>query len=146
MPMSWQVEFTYLKGRFYMYSNDLEEANQCLDFAFTNCHKEAGGNKKRILKFLIPIKMTLGFFPSEALLKKYQLDEYLEISKSCIDGDIAQFNQALQTHYMTFIKSGVAMAVEKLRDLTIRNLIKKLYLTYQKHPELKTDEKGPHMI
>jgi hypothetical protein len=54
-----------------LYENDFITAEKKLNYALKACHKSAYDNKRRILVFLIPIKIFLGKFPSKDLLEKY---------------------------------------------------------------------------
>lgn len=70
-PMSWRVTLAYLRGRLKIYENNFPAAREHLRFAFANCHNDNPRNKKKILKFLVPVEINLFVFPSKALLQKY---------------------------------------------------------------------------
>lgn len=137
LPMSWRVTHAYLYGRFYIYKNEPQLARPHLKFAFQNCQPDLPKNRKKILKFLIPVEMNLYNFPSKQLLTKYQLTEYMDISEACMDGDMVKFEKSLQANMDNFVYGGVYMIVEKLRHLTLRNLVKKVALVVQKEPEFQ---------
>lgn len=50
--------------------------------------REFVDNKQRILRYLIPIEMIYGRFPSQVLLERYSLSEYFEITDACLKGDM----------------------------------------------------------
>ena len=52
------------------------EANEALSYALEHCHAAAQGNKRRILHFLVPVRMALGMMPSTQLLEEYSLQIY----------------------------------------------------------------------
>jgi hypothetical protein len=126
--MSWRVTHAYLYGRIHIYRNEHEQARAYLRFAFENSHPAIEKNRRKILKFLIPVEMNLYNFPTAALLQKYDLNEYIEISESCMSGDMVRFEKALSTNMDSFVYGGVFMIIEKLRHLTLRNLVKKVAL------------------
>jgi len=67
--MSWRVTHQYLQGRLSIYKNELSDAREKLRYAFEYSHPGCPNNKRKILKFLIPVEMNLYNFPSEQLLK-----------------------------------------------------------------------------
>lgn len=78
--MADKVTYNYFLGRKAMFDADLPLAEKSLSYAFRNCPGNSERNKKLILIYLIPVKMFLGHMPSKALLHKYQLDEFVEVS------------------------------------------------------------------
>jgi hypothetical protein len=82
------------------------------------------------------VEMNLYFFPTRALLEKYQLNEYMAISEACMEGDMVKFEQALQDNMDNFVYGGVFMIIERLRHLTLRNLVKKVSLVVKKEATL----------
>ena len=48
---------------------------------------------------------------------------------ACIDGDLGKLEAELDRNMTIFINSGVYLVLEKLRHLTIRNLLKKIALS-----------------
>jgi hypothetical protein len=51
------------------------QANEQLSFAFEHCHRSHVRNQRRILKYLIPVKLTLGSLPSLELVRRHGLTE-----------------------------------------------------------------------
>lgn len=68
LPKGWHVGVHYYRGRYHMYNNDFTAAKKQLKKAFQMCHKGYFQNKQRILRYLIPIEMTSGNFPTQKLL------------------------------------------------------------------------------
>lgn len=126
--MSWRVIHSYLKGRYCIYDGDYQRAREYLRFAFANSHGENPRNKKKILKFLVLVEINLNVFPTKALLQKYQLTEYIDLVEACQAGDMAKFEESLNRHMDYFIYGGVYLLAEKLRHLTLRNLMKRVAL------------------
>lgn len=120
-PTKFRVMLSYYKGRFHLYKNEFVPARNELRYAFANCHNDYLKNKKKILRFLIPVEMNLNKFPTEVLLKKYQLVEYQDLAESCMNGNLGKFEETIETYMDVYVQSGVFLAVEKLRHLAIRN-------------------------
>ena len=56
--------YRYYIGRLNLYEDNLESAETHLDYAFQHCHKNSVNNKRRILKYLVPIKVYRGRLPT----------------------------------------------------------------------------------
>ena len=56
-----------------MYDNQFEPAREELKQALDLCHVGYHDNKKRILRYLIPVEMNKGNYPTSDLLEKYNL-------------------------------------------------------------------------
>lgn len=81
--------------------------------------------------------MLIGKFPTNKFLQASDLaGEYEQISKACMDGDIIIFEAEIDKNMSIFLKSGIYFAIEKLRHLTMRNMIKKISVALIKNPEL----------
>ena len=79
--------------------------------------------------------MQVGKFPTSDFLKQNGLTEYNEVIQACIEGEIGNLEAAIEKNMSIFIQSGVYLAVEKLRHLALRNLLKKIALPIAKNPE-----------
>ena len=69
--------------------------------------------------------MQVGEFPSDELLTSlgYSL-AYKGIKDSINEGDIQRLEKCLEDNMEAFVSTGIYLAVEKLRNLTLRNLFK----------------------
>jgi len=133
-PVSQMVTYKYYVGRKAMFDSEFKEADQCLTYAFQHsATRETYENKKKILSYLVPVKMFLGWLPTEEALRKYDLMEFLNVSKSLKDGNIRKFDAALKENEKIFIKAGVYLILEKLRMLLYRNLFKKVCQIHSNH-------------
>ena len=81
---------------------------------------------KKVAKFLAPAQMLIGKFPDQSFLNQFELQEYQGISEACQAGDLKKFEEYQEEHMSILIQSGVFLAVEKLRYITLRNLIKNI--------------------
>ena len=147
LPKAWHVQVSYYKGRYHMYNNDFVRARQELlkAFGMASRQREHVDNKQRILRYLIPVEMTNGRFPSSSLLEQYGLDEYLEVTAACLNGDMQALEQAISVNMDQFIKSGVFTVVERLRMVTLKNFIKRVADAVKVTPELQIQGKGTYI-
>jgi len=67
-----------------------------------------------------------GRLPSREVLRKYDLMQFADVADAVRCGNLLKLNEALQTHELFFIKSGVYLILEKLKVITYRNLFKKM--------------------
>lgn len=61
-----KVTYQYYVGRLYLFEDQYRAADEALEFALNHCNKDAVANKKRILQYLIPVKLYRGRLPSAA--------------------------------------------------------------------------------
>ncbi|KAL8229748.1 hypothetical protein R6Q57_014648 [Mikania cordata] len=88
-----------------------------------------------ILKYLIPVKLSIGILPKESLLEKYNLVEYSDIVLAMKRGDLRLLRHALEEHEDRFLRSGVYLVLEKLELQVYQRLVKKIYIIQkQKDP------------
>ncbi|CAG9311844.1 unnamed protein product [Blepharisma stoltei] len=131
-PKCQQVEFNYYEGRFSIYDQNIKRAEECLEFAFNHCHKDNIRNKRIILRYLVPVKVGRGKFPTEALLRKYKLQELGDILKCIKTGNIGGYASALDANQDKFIQQGIYIMMETLKILAYRNLFLKTYKILEK--------------
>ena len=62
--MAEMVTYRYYIGRLSMFEDQHSSAETHLEYALQHCHKSATKNKKRILKYLIPVKLYRGRLPT----------------------------------------------------------------------------------
>ena len=135
---SQQVEFKYHEGRYHIYEYNIDQAEQCLDYAFTKCDSKSAKNKNIILKYLIPVKALSGKFPTLSLLQKYELEDYADTIKCIKQGNIKEFLNILQINQFKYIQQGILVIMDSLKLLVYRNLFRKVY-----NIAIKRDNKLP---
>ena len=70
-------------------------------------------NQQKVLTYLIPAEMQVGKFPDHAFLKEHNLErQYHLLSQACMNGDILQLEEQIQTNQQEYIQSGVYLALE----------------------------------
>ena len=131
--MGEKVTYRYYVGRLHMFEDNYKEAEQNLNYALRHCHKHSIRNKRRILNYLIPVKLEQGRLPSLELLKKYHLEEYIPLVTAIRRGDLRLFNETLFQHQDKFIRRGTYLLLEKCKTVCHRNLFKRVFLILQKH-------------
>ncbi len=62
--MAEMVTYRYYIGRLNMFEDQHAAAEVSLDYALSHCHRNATDNKKRILRYLIPVKLFRGKLPT----------------------------------------------------------------------------------
>jgi hypothetical protein len=62
--MGQMVTYRYYIGRLNMFEDQHGLAEQNLDYALKHCHRNAVRNKKRILRYLVPVKLYRGRLPT----------------------------------------------------------------------------------
>ncbi|KAH8942729.1 hypothetical protein BDL97_13G009100 [Sphagnum fallax] len=103
-----------------------DRADQKLVYALSHCNPAKASNIRMVLKYLIPVKLSLGTLPKYSLLQRYNLLEYKEVVQALRMGDIRLLRHALQTHEDQFLRSGVYLVLEKLELQVCRRLMKKM--------------------
>jgi len=116
-----------------MFDSNFKAAEDYLSFAFERCNKESTANKRSILIYLIPVKMLLGHMPNEAVLKKYDLTQFIGVVNSVKQGNLLKLNEAMEANEKFFIGCGIFLILEKLKVITYRNLFKKVALLLKTH-------------
>lgn len=127
------VTYKYYVGRKAMFDSDFKPAEEYLSYAFDHCHRSSQKNKRRILIYLLPVKMLLGHMPTLQLLRKYDLMQFSDVTKGVREGNLLLLNEALNKHETFFIRCGIFLILEKLKIITFRNLFKRVYLLLQTH-------------
>mmetsp|Transcript_4672 Transcript_4672/g.7943 ORF Transcript_4672/g.7943 Transcript_4672/m.7943 type:complete len:405 (-) Transcript_4672:284-1498(-) len=132
LPLNLRILFHYYKGRFHLYNNEDDQSRACLKEAFDLMQRSSEAevktvaiSLKQIVRYLVPSEMLIGIFPSKQFLDQFNLtQEYYLLGQACQRGELKEFEDNLDKHMSTLIQSGVFLAVEKLRHLTLRNMVR----------------------
>ncbi|KAG0625477.1 hypothetical protein M758_2G058400 [Ceratodon purpureus] len=134
-PVRDRVTYMYYTGRLEVFNDQFKQADEKLMYSLAHCDPLKRNNIRMVLKYLIPVKLSLGIMPSKLLLEEYNLLEYKEVIQALLTGDIRLLRQALQTHEDQFLRSGVYLVLEKLELQCYRRLLRKIYnIQKQKDP------------
>ena len=126
-PKSEKVTYNFYVGRLAVFEDAYERAAEHLEYAFAHCHAQSVRNVRLILQYLIPVKLILGTLPSQKLLEKYELREFVDVVEAMRRGDARTLDAALSSGESTFIKQGTYLMLEKLRMSVYRTLFKKVH-------------------
>ncbi|KAL5728802.1 Enhanced ethylene response protein 5 [Ranunculus cassubicifolius] len=134
-PVRDKVTYMYYTGRLEVYNENFLAAEQKLGYALAYCNPTSIENIRMILKYLIPVKLSLGILPEASLLNNYDLTMYNDVVEALKRGDLRLLRSALQEHEDQFLRSGVYLVLEKLELQVYQRLIKKIYIIQkQKDP------------
>ncbi|GAA0155759.1 hypothetical protein LIER_13416 [Lithospermum erythrorhizon] len=134
-PVRDKVTYMYYTGRLEVYNENFNAADQKLSYALAHCDARKEANIRMILRYLIPVKLSIGILPKTSLLERYSLNEYADIVVSLKRGDLRLLRNALQEHEDRFLRSGVYLVLEKLELQVYQRLLKKIYIIQkQKDP------------
>ena len=127
------VAYKYFVGRLEMFENDYRAAEQSLLYAFHNCYPGSRRNIRLILIYLIPVKMLLAKLPSPSLIQKFSLFQFQDIAVGLRTGNVRLFNLALARFETFFLKTGILLILEKLKNIVYRNLFKRIASIMNSH-------------
>jgi hypothetical protein len=84
---------------------------------------------RRILTYLIPLRILRGHLPSADLLKRFpSLDElYSPFISAIRKGDIQGFDTALDKSERRLVDLNIWLTLEKAREICIRGLFRRVY-------------------
>lgn len=134
-PVRDKVTYMYYTGRLEVFNENFPAADHKLSYALTHCNSRSEANIRMILKYLIPVKLSIGILPKRWLLEKYNLLEYDSVVQALRKGDLRLLRHALQEHEDRFLRSGVYLVLEKLELQVYQRLVKKIYII-QKQKDL----------
>jgi hypothetical protein len=125
-PRRDKVTYMYYTGRLEVFNENFPAADTKLSYALQNCNPKRERNIRMILKYLVPVKLSLGIIPKDELLRNYNLHEYTKIVQALRKGDLRLLRHALQEHEDRFLRSGVYLVLEKLELQVYQRLMKKM--------------------
>ncbi|KAI4335308.1 hypothetical protein L6164_013968 [Bauhinia variegata] len=134
-PKRDKVTYMYYTGRLEVFNENFPAADTKLSYALKHCNPKSEANIRMILKYLIPVKLSIGILPKDWLLERYNLLEYNNVVQALRRGDLRLLRSALQDHEDRFLRSGVYLVLEKLELQAYQRLVKKIYIIQkQKDP------------
>ncbi|KAF2091153.1 hypothetical protein K490DRAFT_33379 [Saccharata proteae CBS 121410] len=130
-PKSQRTTFKYYSGVLAFLEEDYVRAEEYLNEAWRLCHKRAQRNRELIMTYLIPCHLlTTHTLPTTTLLEPFpNLQRLFSPLATCIKkGDLAGFDNALLNGEEEFVKRRIYLTLERGRDITLRNLLRKVFL------------------
>lgn len=129
-----RVTYSYFTGMKSLYDSDYRKADRLLSFAFEKCLPKMEKNRRIILIFLIPVKMLYsGCLPTKTILQQYNLLQFEDLCASIKEGNLYEFDQAIEKNSEFFYYYGIYFTLEKLKVLVYRNIFKKVAKIVQNH-------------
>ncbi|XP_057765815.1 enhanced ethylene response protein 5-like [Salvia miltiorrhiza] len=127
-PVRDKVTYMYYTGRLEVYNENFPAADHKLSYALAHCSRKKEANIRMILKYLVPVKLSIGILPRASLLEKFNLNEYNDVVLALKRGDLRLLRHALEEHEDRFLRSGVYLVLEKLELQVYQRLVKKIYI------------------
>ncbi|CAH2080227.1 unnamed protein product [Thlaspi arvense] len=127
-PTRDKVAYMYYTGRLEVFNENFSAADTKLSYALQYCDPKKERNIRMILKYLIPVKLSIGIIPTYELLRNHKLHEYINIVQALRKGDLRLLRHALDEHEDRFLRSGVYLVLEKLELQVYQRLMKKIYI------------------
>ncbi|SPO02126.1 related to CSN12 - signalosome component [Cephalotrichum gorgonifer] len=130
-PKAQRVTFKYYAGVLAFLEENYQNAEEHLMEAWQLCHKAAVRNKEKILTYLIPCcLLTSHKLPTKELLEPYpKLQKmFLPLAQCIRRGDLHSFDVALQEGEDEFVRLRIYLALERSRDIAMRNLFRKVFV------------------
>lgn len=121
------VTLKYYSGRVAIIDNNFTKAEKELDLALRQCKNNAEMNQRTIIKYLIPVKIYCGKFPSAELIKRYKAYEYVDMANAIVQGNLKEFQNQVDKMKRLWIKRNLLLFMEKLESVLMRNLFKKVH-------------------
>ncbi|KVI01201.1 hypothetical protein Ccrd_020538 [Cynara cardunculus var. scolymus] len=70
-PVRDKVTYMYYTGRLEVLNENFSAADHKLSYALTHCDPQSEANIRMILKYLVPVKLSIGILPKRSLLEKF---------------------------------------------------------------------------
>ncbi|XP_020803888.1 PCI domain-containing protein 2 homolog [Drosophila serrata] len=138
-PMQEQITYNYFMGIRAMFDSQYPEAVKKFSFAFIKCPDRFTTNKRLILYYLVVVKMLLGYLPSKSGLERNKLMFFYELTMALKSGNVGKFDEFVKKRALFLIRSGIYLAVQKLKNIVYRSLFKKVFIIRKSH-ELEMSE------
>ncbi|XP_076904122.1 enhanced ethylene response protein 5-like [Bidens hawaiensis] len=145
-PVRDKVTYMYYTGRLEVLNENFPAADHKLSYALKHCDPQSEANIRMILKYLVPVKLSIGILPTKSLLEKYNLVEYNDIVLAMKRGDLRLLRRALEEHEDRFLRSGVYLVLEKLELQVYQRLVKKIHIIQKQKDPSKAHQIKLEMI
>ncbi|KAL0702839.1 hypothetical protein Bca4012_058961 [Brassica carinata] len=106
----------YYTGRLEVFNENFPAADTKLSYALQHCNPKRERNIRMILKYLIPVKLSIGIIPKDELVQKYNLPEYMNVVQALRKGDLRILRHALQEHEDRFNRGGGDLRLREFRQ------------------------------
>eukprot|EP01083_Nonionella_stella_P037905 103249_1 len=131
-PKAHTVTYYYYSGQLDLFAGHYQQANKSLTRALELCHPNYHGNKRRILYYLIPVRLYIGEYPDASLLKKYELVELVNLIDSIRRGSVSGFESEMEKHQDFYYELGIFIIIELTKCYVYRNFCKRVLTCWKK--------------
>lgn len=131
-PKAHIVTWKYYLGVIAFMNEDYTRAESELTTALASCSKSPAKNIELILCYLIPTHlMTSRKIPSTLLLRQFPALSalYNPLIMALRIGNVSAYDRALHKNEAEFIRRRTYLTLERARDLCVRSLFRKVFLT-----------------
>ena len=118
-----RVSYDFYAGRVKLFTSEYGEASQRLSRAFFSAPRGSLHNKKLILRNLICVNLMLGKYPPMKILRKYGMNHYEKLVRSCAKGDLKTFFSELSRNQTLWMKKGTYLLLERTKIVAYRNFL-----------------------
>jgi nuclear mRNA export protein PCID2/THP1 len=91
------------------------------------------------MRYLVPLNILFGNYPDDKLLEEHNLNEYKGITHACKTGSAALFEQEIEKNEERFLKFGIYLVLEKLKNVVYRNYFLDFYEENKQSHIIKLD-------
>ncbi|TIA95560.1 hypothetical protein E3P94_03652 [Wallemia ichthyophaga] len=133
-PKAHQVTFKYYTGVLAFLDDKFDKGNEDLTYALERTPVKYHRNQELILTHLIPLRLMQGDLPSPHLLGTFPALHtlYHPFVNALQTGNVKQFDEALVHGERRLVESGTYGVVERVREVCLRGLFKKVWLLNKK--------------
>ncbi|KAH8118410.1 hypothetical protein DFH11DRAFT_1839054 [Phellopilus nigrolimitatus] len=153
-PRAHQVTYRYYIGVIAFLNEEFEKAEQELTLSFYNCQVDSQMNQqyvsplpistpltfdiRRILSYLIPLRILRGHLPSDELLGRFPLlsEVYSPFITAIRKADIKAYDVALFKWEKKLLELNAWLIFERARELVMRGLFRKVWILLDKNTRI----------
>ena len=133
LPMHTKVSFKYYQGLLQMFQYEYLDSYKNLMFWVEHASKDDYEFQSKLQKFLVPLWILFGDYPSKDLLEEHKLTQYEDLTAACQNGDLALFEKTISENQENFLQANTYLMIEKLRNVVIRNIFKRICESQEMH-------------
>jgi len=126
LPQYIKSTYYYYEGLLSLFQFNYLNAEKSLTLSLETWNNTQENFIKNVYSYLIPLNILLGIYPPKALIEKYKLTEFSSLSIACQGGSLGLYEWEMAKLEEKFLKVGIYLFMEKLRNLVLRNMVMKL--------------------
>jgi hypothetical protein len=132
-PMAEQVVYLYYRGRISCLRCQFTTAKDSLHTAFSRIPRDRFAKSWALTaRFLIPVFVMFGYLPRQSTFPLAQIaPQYVDLLKALRECKAGDFQRAMDANLAQYMSDGVYLAVERLRIILYRQIMKRTYRVWQ---------------